>query len=354
MFFIDLDKVSDKANQLLSSVATQAERVFIAMPEDLISIPNSAIAYFLDPSLRDDFSTLPALQQSAEILGGNATSDDARFIRCFWEVDPKSIRKGEDRKWRWISKGGEYSLYYASIHLVVDWREDGGYLGEYMYNDRPRNGYLWGPKSWSAAYMGTPGVVWSLRSQKGISFRALPRDCAMSGKSAIVTTRDRDKDLALLGILNTERINKLARCLATFGSYEKGAVGSLPVEVNASPEVISLSASAFHAAAQANAYLETDPHYVTVLRAENNSIKQKVTSVRSSISNLADVVLDALRSTNRIYRNDFTEVPMSRSDFIRELAEVFSAADVLSELVGYVTGVNHSFLSTTNKFPYRF
>ena len=134
----------------------------------------------------------PCRSSFAEVLGGNATSDDARFIRCFWEIQPASLRPGPNRAWRWISKGGEYSLFYLSIHLVVDWRGDGGYLGEYMYIDRPRNGYLWGPKSWSAAYMGTPGVVWSLRSQKGISFCALPADCAMSGKSAIVTTRDQE------------------------------------------------------------------------------------------------------------------------------------------------------------------
>jgi hypothetical protein len=199
MLFIDLDRVSDKDGELLTAISGRSERLFAVAPSELLSLPNATMAYFLEPALRADFSTLPAISSFAEVLGGNATSDDERFIRCFWEVPPASLTQSARQAWRWISKGGEYSLFYLSIHLVVDWREDGGYLGEYMYNDRPRNGYLWGPKSWSAAYMGSPGVVWSLRTQKGVSFRALPAGCAMSGKSAIVTTREKNSDLALLG-----------------------------------------------------------------------------------------------------------------------------------------------------------
>ena len=174
MTFIDLDKVEDKEAELFSALNQESDRTYTVTPVDMLDMPGAAIAYFLEPSLRSDFLNLPSVGSIAEVLGGNATSDDARFIRCFWETPAHSMMPGKKRLWRWISKGGEYSLYYAAIHLVVDWRNDGGYLGEYMYAERPRNGYLWGPKSWSAAYMGIPGVVWSLRSQKGISFRALP------------------------------------------------------------------------------------------------------------------------------------------------------------------------------------
>ena len=336
--FIDLDRVSDKSGELLTSVTGESDRLYLASTKDLLSLPNATMAYFLEPALRSDFAELPAISSFAEVLGGNATSDDMRFIRCFWEIPPDSLRPGPNRAWRWISKGGEYSLFYLSIHLVVDWRGDGGYLGDYMYSDRPRNGYLWGPKSWSAAYMGIPGVVWSLRSQKGISFRALPADCAMSGKSAIVTTRDRKSDLALLGILNTERIARLARCLATFGSYEKGAIANLPVDRENGAAIGACAELGFRAAVRANSYLEPDPHFSTLFRHQARTLKELLNAIRSDINSQASVVSDSLAATNREYRSGVLPVQGWRVECVSDLANAVSLSDVLSELMGCAFG----------------
>lgn len=338
MFFVDLDRVADKEAELFESVHCNRERVFLVQPDQLLALPNATIAYFLDSSSRADFATLPPVSALAEVLGGNATSDDERFIRCFWEIPPPSLRAGLNRRWRWISKGGEYSLFYTSIHLVVDWRSDGGYLGDYMYAERPRNGYLWGPKSWSSAYMGIPGVVWSLRSQKGVSFRALPADCALSGKSAIVTTRDAERDLAFLGILNTERIGRLSRSLATFGSYEKGAIASLPVELKHASRIATESRRAFRAALNANSVSESDPHFPTTIRSNKATIRAVLAETRETISSYADAVMTSLEVVNKCYRDGSLSPEAWRVESLRELAETFSICDVVAELVGYIFG----------------
>ena len=59
-----------------------------------------------------------------------ATGDDFRFVRAFWEVDPRRIARGAaghkgGGRWCPFAKGGEYSPYWADIHLVVDWEDDG-------------------------------------------------------------------------------------------------------------------------------------------------------------------------------------------------------------------------------------
>ena len=137
-----------------------------------------------------------------------------------------------ERRWRWLSKGGEFGAFYAPIHLVLDWREEGGLIGGIMYENRPREGYRWGPKSWSQKFIGKPGIVWPLRSQKGLSFRVLPADCAFSHKSPVVMSGEVSRDLALMAILNSERIQQLADCLTTFGAYEMGVVGEVPVDLS--------------------------------------------------------------------------------------------------------------------------
>ena len=338
MTFIDLDKMAEKEDELLRAVRSDTPRVFHVLASDLLEIPNAAMAYFLDSSLRRDFGKLPTVSSMAEVLGGNATSDDERFIRCFWEIPAGSTIAGENRRWRWISKGGEYAVFYTSIHLVLDWRDDGGYLGEHMYLSRPRNGYLWGPKSWSAAHMGLPGVVWSLRSQAGVSFRALPRDCVMSGKSAIVTTRNRDLDLALLAILNTERVAQLSRCLSTFGSYEKGAIANLPVELTEAHDFSLASVTAFRAARTSYTYCEVDPHFSTTIRHKRNSLTQLIAAIKSDISDQATTLLDVLAWVNENYRDNSSRVPRSRAKRISEIADTVTVADVIAEFVGIIFG----------------
>ncbi len=338
MSFIDLDKVAQKEDELMVAVRHNTARVFHVLPSDLLAIPNAAMAYFLEPSVRNDFRRLRCVSSVAEVFGGNATSDDARFIRCFWEVPANTIIAGADRKWRWISKGGEYSLFYTSIHLVLDWRNDGGYLGEYMYISRPRNGYLWGPKSWTSAHMGVPGVVWSLRSQAGISFRALPRDCVMSGKSAIVTTKNNNLDLSLLAILNTERIAELSRCLSTFGSYEKGAIASLPVDLTETNDFPQASRDAFRAVRASYAYFEADPHFSTTMRSLQRSLADLIQRIRSDISDQSSVLSNVLSSINEKYRCSSSDKSYRRSPRVLDIAEPVTIGDILSEFVGIIFG----------------
>ncbi|MER8438321.1 BREX-1 system adenine-specific DNA-methyltransferase PglX [Mesorhizobium sp. M1312] len=336
MHFVDLDRISEKSSRLADAVK---DGNFISLfPGDFLSLPNATMAYFLDRTLRQDFQDLPSIGSFASVLGGNATSDDERFIRCFWEVDPERIVQGTSRRWRWISKGGEYSLFYTSIHLVVDWRDDGNYLGEYMYDARPRNGYLWGPKSWSSAHMGKPGVVWSLRSQKGVSFRALPADCAMSGKSAIVTTGNEETDLELLGILNTERLSRLARCFATFGSYEKGAISGLPVELNNASGIAELAKEAFVETSHGFSNFETDPFFCPPRIDASSDIATVVRKIQDSLTGAETKVGGHLGKINGLYRDQDPNFPSERVSFLGEKASQFLVDDLLSQLVGFVFG----------------
>ena len=76
-------------------------------------------------------SPAEAIATSKRILrkeGGNArhglqTTDDFRFLRLAWEVDPSTIGKGQ--KWFYFAKGGEYQPYWDDLHLTLNWENDG-------------------------------------------------------------------------------------------------------------------------------------------------------------------------------------------------------------------------------------
>jgi len=57
---------------------------------------------------------------------GLATADDFRFVRAWWEISPPTVGRGceetvQGKRWAPFAKGGEYSPYYADVHLVVNW-----------------------------------------------------------------------------------------------------------------------------------------------------------------------------------------------------------------------------------------
>lgn len=338
MMFFRLDDVKAKEKSLLEEVMSPGLLSHLTSAEQLLAFPKASIAYSLDPRFYDDFRYLPRIEEIGSVVGGNKTGDDFRFIRLAWEVPLDGLSAGPKTRWKWISKGGEYSLYYDSIHLVVDWRDDGGLLGEYLYLERPRNGYLWGPKSWSHRFMGDPGIVWSMRSQKGLSFRALPRGCAMSGKSSIVKTDSRQTDLALLAILNTEGIAKLVDCFATFGSYERGAIASIPVDLTQVSKFARFAEDAFAAVQSISSLSEVDWCFSPLCCKGHLSIAALRKEQQAACDQARSQLVNTCKAIEVSYRHP--EMPEGRTRnefFLSDLGNV-GCESVVSEALGFGYG----------------
>lgn len=229
--FLRLLKDTDRPAALAEACRDAREgrpdtRVFRVAPEELEEIPGAPLAYWVAPSIRRLFSELPPLEgNGAEVRQGLATADDFRFVRAFWEVDPARIGRSREetlRGKRWVpfAKGGEYSPYYADIHLVVDWEEDGRRIREFeqavvrnaQYYFRP--GLTW-PRRQSTTF--TPYVLpaGSIFADKGPA--GFPLRCAAHVLPAFFTSRLID---ALL------RPGLAAEDIAR--SYEVGLVQKLP------------------------------------------------------------------------------------------------------------------------------
>jgi len=150
-------------------------RVFRVAPDELEDIPGAPLAYWVAPSIRRLFRELPPLEgNGAGVRQGLATADDFRFVRAFWEVDPARIGCSREetfqgKRWAPFAKGGEYSPYYADIHLVVDWEDDGRRIREFG-KGRVQN----------TQYYFRPGLTWPLRTASGFGPRILPAGCIFS------------------------------------------------------------------------------------------------------------------------------------------------------------------------------
>lgn len=190
--FLRLLKDTDRATALAEVARAAREgkadgRVYRVAPEELEEIPGAPLAYWVAPSIRRLFSDLPPLEgNGAEVRVGLQTSDDFRFVRAFWEVDPARIARSHEetfrgRRWVPFAKGGEYSPYYADIHLVVDWEEDGRkYWQEINPNIGQPRSNIWMMGDTPSRFFFRPGLTWPERTTSGFSPQVLPAGSVFS------------------------------------------------------------------------------------------------------------------------------------------------------------------------------
>lgn len=184
---------------------------------DFGSVEGSPLAYdrvgLVAPIFREAPALDPAWGMAAQ---GLATAADERFVRQWWEVSAERI--GLERDWVPFAKGGEFSRFYADVHLVVWWQNRGQAIRQFP-----------------AAYIRNedkyfqPGLTWALRTQRGFNMRAMPAGCIFGHKGpAVLPQRESDADY-ILGVANSAAAEFLLRGLMSFGSWEVGVIKRLPV-----------------------------------------------------------------------------------------------------------------------------
>ncbi len=247
--------VDEKPSALLHAVTAmrdgaKAATTFERAHEAFVTVPGSPFAYWVSDAVRGSFLRHPRLEQHYTATRGAYTTDDFKYYRLTWEV-PGAARasKREDtirqRAYVPLAKGGAFSTYYADIHLVVRWHDDGADPKAFLSAYRERKG--WGT-DWSACLNGyseyfRPGLTWSRRSQVGLSLRVLPTGCIFGDKGPVAFVPDNPSNslLALLAVTNSSAFRALVALQMAFGSYEVGVIQRTPIPQLTSSNILTLA-----------------------------------------------------------------------------------------------------------------
>jgi hypothetical protein len=203
-------------------------RIFDISVDKFNKIPGAPFAYWTGNSAIRAFERFRPVQIEPERKAcfGLSTKDDMRFLRLSWECR----RLGEPQRWFPLVKGGEFSRYYFDPHLVIDWENDGRRLKAFAQH---RTAQIFGVGSWSRwinnwdTYF-RPGIFWSRRSQRGLSFRFLPSGCIYTDKAPVIFL-PREERLWTAALLNSKAFSSLVDLHTSFGSYEVGAIQRSPL-----------------------------------------------------------------------------------------------------------------------------
>jgi len=249
--FLRLVEAGDKAAALLRIIGdptyAQNPQRFYVDPADFVNVPRSPFAYWISENIRRLFKELPSFEGPERLARrGPSTCDDARYVRCWWEVE--SAEPHGHGIWRAYAKGGAFSPFFSDIHLVVDWEpRRSTFLGFFGRPGREIE------KPESVDYFFRPGLTWPRRTTSGISVRAMPGGCifADKGPAAFAANDDSDELLALLAIMNSRPFSllmslQLAAVDVAARSYEVGIIQTTPIPNLADTDRAILSRLARH------------------------------------------------------------------------------------------------------------
>ncbi len=230
--FLRVTEAEDKASALLRAIRAPEEARgkwrFEADPGSFGNVPRSPFGYWVSERLRRLFTDLPPFVDNGRTAKqGLATADDFRFVRAWWAMHGAVVRK----HWAPFAKGGAFSPFYLDLHLVLSWKrghEDARELKTFV-ESTPGTTH-WSRRIASSEYYFRPGVTWPLRTQSGLSLRAMPAGCifAHKGPAAFVKSDEAEELLALLALVNSTTFQALVDLQMAFGSYEVGVIQRTP------------------------------------------------------------------------------------------------------------------------------
>lgn len=221
--------------------------VFIIDSDSVSVIPGTPFCYWVDPTALALFKRWTSLEDSVGTAKqGLATTDDFRFLRCWFEVNSttagRSLGDTQNGKgWIPYSKGGEFAPYSADHHLYVNWFDDGRDIKEAVTSD-PTTSH-WSRRVAARDFYFRKGLTWSLRTDL-LMLSPLPAGCifGVSGMACFVDTDSDDDLLFVAACVGSSLLRYLSRIIVGAQDmrpkYQAGVVQQLPLP---SPDLMTRS-----------------------------------------------------------------------------------------------------------------
>lgn len=185
--------------------------------DDFIHIPGSIYGYWISNTALEIFEkSKENMSQYANAEGKNVTTDNGRFIRCFWETSLcKTGMLGQ--KWVLCAMGGTYRKWFGNVVNVIDWSEK----TRIFYKNAPA-GRIIREEFWKLS-----GVTWGKIGTGNSNFRLLPSDY-MYQETAILQNEFRDTMFSL-ALLNSVTTTYFLKILSPTMNFQQQDINFIPL-----------------------------------------------------------------------------------------------------------------------------
>ncbi|MBP7862611.1 BREX-1 system adenine-specific DNA-methyltransferase PglX [bacterium] len=212
---------------------TDCDWCYESSTEDFQKIPGNPIAYWVSDKLRNIFAQCQRISDIADTCAGLQTSDNARFLRLWFEVSwdkiglafpNRAAAKNSNLKWFPCTKGGSYRRWYGNNEYVVNWESDGAELFTFA-------GELYGSATRiikNANRYFEEGLTWSSISST-FAMRYTPPGFIFETKGSMCFPHKSSDMKALLGLANSRVVEYVLGIFSPTLDFHEGPVGKVPV-----------------------------------------------------------------------------------------------------------------------------
>jgi hypothetical protein len=238
------------------------EDVFRILQHHLLSSPRRAWSYWLLPRIREIFTTSAKLRDISPPRQGLATTDNARFVRYWWEVEPTRADapcRASPSMWFPYAKSGRFRRWYESPRHRVNWADDGCEIKQSIAKRYP---YLNGRWKWVAKnsqFYGRAGVTYSYLTLGDFSARLMPQGTIFDVAGSALFP---DDPLTILAILNSSTARYLLRVINPTVNFQVGDLAELPLPCSHDDELDDLAKRAIEVQRQLDGFDETSPDFI--------------------------------------------------------------------------------------------
>lgn len=204
----------------------QNERLKTVKPDDFKKIPGSPVAYWVSHAIVEIFASSRQLKEISIPRQGNTTTNNAKFVRGWYEVDYKKIGLGLDsanrflesgKKWCPYNKGGGSIKWYGLNESLIDWGNDGAEIRAIPHSVIANAGEYF-----------KPGITFSTVSSSGFGFRSFENGFIFDNKGASIFV-DGEQKYYLIALLNSLIFSATIHRISPTVSLQPGDVAKMPV-----------------------------------------------------------------------------------------------------------------------------
>jgi hypothetical protein len=231
--------------------------------------PRGAWTYWLSDRHRAVWTNFPRLGQIAPPRQGLATTDNARFVRYGWEIEPTAPdapRRATEHMWRPYVKSGRFRRWHESPRHRVNWLDDGREIKQAIVTRYP---YLDGKWQWVAkntSFYGRSGVTYSYLTSGRFSVRQLEAGAIfdVAGSSLFP-----DDPLTLLAVLNSSVAHDFLSAINPTVNFQVGDLAQLPVPPQGTDELRADVSRAIELQRRLDTFDETAAEFVAPMDWES-------------------------------------------------------------------------------------
>ncbi len=237
---VDGNSESEKITALKEAITNpDCGWFFRASEAGFEKIPGTPIIYWIGHNFRELFIG-QKISDKLSVGSGLSTSDNARFVRFWWEPSRKKINenvgsceetKSASETWYLFQKGGSFRKWFGNLQHVVNWKNNGSEIKNWVVNNpNDPNTNHWSRRIFNTDMYFKMGLTWSTISSGKISFRLSEKGTMISNAAGGIFDISGELDLNyLLSAINSNVWIRLIGMMNPTLNYSSGVISEAPL-----------------------------------------------------------------------------------------------------------------------------